>query len=337
MTTKEFLQSSVNGISYTADGCLRFWIPGRREHRQSAVVRFGVHKEQRGAREISGQERDKNRSIRPIEGRLLSSDSKHVPANTGVETESAKPVAMTAGVEAKEATMLSPNGAEKMEAGSGNGVTTAQHGIAGPVSQDIAGRSHRSDLGIEAKQAVDQVAGSEPTIGLHTQNLNHRDEYGRAGDPAPTLLGATPTALEVGMVSGTHGWLKIRAEMEDSVVTASLSARSTVAQEMLHHELPSLTAFLQEERIGGSSLVVRQTSPTSAGDMSHNSEMQRQGGQMKQEPDSRSDDAQTGGNESGWGFGEPTAMREAWRSLGSEAIYLPVMTGGSGGWLNVRV
>ena len=53
------------------------------------------------------------------------------------------------------------------------------------------------------------------------------------------------------MANGTQGWLKIRAEMTDGgVVNASVSATTSAGQEMLHRELPSLTAYLQQEQIG---------------------------------------------------------------------------------------
>jgi hypothetical protein len=68
---------------------------------------------------------------------------------------------------------------------------------------------------------------------------------------------ATPAALEVGVQSGTHGWLKVRAEMGDSgVVNASVSAASATGQEMLHRELPALSAYLQQEKVAVNSIVV---------------------------------------------------------------------------------
>ena len=66
---------------------------------------------------------------------------------------------------------------------------------------------------------------------------------------APRMLMATPTALEVGIQNGTHGWLKVRAEMvEGGVVNASMSATSSEGQEMLHRELPALTLFYRRRR-----------------------------------------------------------------------------------------
>jgi hypothetical protein len=76
-------------------------------------------------------------------------------------------------------------------------------------------------------------------------------------DGMPRTLTATPTALEVGIQNGTHGWLKVRAEMTDGgVVNASVSAASSAGQEMLHRELPAMTAYLQEEKVAVNAIVV---------------------------------------------------------------------------------
>ena len=81
-------------------------------------------------------------------------------------------------------------------------------------------------------------------------------------DGGHRTLVATPTALEVGISNGSQGWLKIRAEIGGGGgVNASLSATVPSGQEMLHRELPSLTAYLQQERVAVNSVVIH----TSAG------------------------------------------------------------------------
>jgi hypothetical protein len=85
-------------------------------------------------------------------------------------------------------------------------------------------------------------------------------------DRVPQMLTATPTALEVGIQNGTHGWLKVRAEMTDTgTVNASVSASSTIGQEMLHKELPSLTAYLQSEKVVVNTVIIHATSTESRG------------------------------------------------------------------------
>jgi hypothetical protein len=56
--------------------------------------------------------------------------------------------------------------------------------------------------------------------------------------------------LEVGVPGGSHGWLKIRAEIgEGGSVQASLSAATPAGHETLHRELPEMTAFLAGEQL----------------------------------------------------------------------------------------
>jgi hypothetical protein len=107
--------------------------------------------------------------------------------------------------------------------------------------------------------------------GAHTSGLpagsREQDGAGVVGqsmDGAPRMLAATPTSLEVGIQNGTQGWLKVRAEMTDGgVVNASVSAASSAGQEMLHRELPALTAYLQQEKVAVNAVTVHV--PSAAG------------------------------------------------------------------------
>lgn len=88
-------------------------------------------------------------------------------------------------------------------------------------------------------------------------------------DGTHRILQASPTALEVGMPNGTEGWVKIRAEMATGGgVNASLSAGTPSGQEMLHRELPSLTAYLQQERVAVNTVVVHQPAAATFHDLS---------------------------------------------------------------------
>jgi hypothetical protein len=100
--------------------------------------------------------------------------------------------------------------------------------------------------------------------GTHTAGLStgSREQDGpgvvaQSMDGAPRIVASTPTFLEVGIQNGTHGWLKVRAEMTDGgVVNASVSATSSSGQEMLHRELPAITAYLQDEKVGVNAVTV---------------------------------------------------------------------------------
>ena len=68
---------------------------------------------------------------------------------------------------------------------------------------------------------------------------------------------ATANVLEVGVPGGSHGWLRVRAELGQSgEVMASVLTSSAGAAEGLHKVLPGLTAFLAGEQVGVGSLVV---------------------------------------------------------------------------------
>jgi hypothetical protein len=105
-------------------------------------------------------------------------------------------------------------------------------------------------------------------------------------DVTHKTLQATPATLEVGVADGSRGWLKIRAEMADGGgVNASLSTASSSGQDLLHKELPSLTAYLQSEHIAVNRVIVQPASaPVSdfracAGAMNnHGREQSRQSG-----------------------------------------------------------
>ncbi|QNI35270.1 hypothetical protein [Edaphobacter albus] len=72
-------------------------------------------------------------------------------------------------------------------------------------------------------------------------------------------LAVTPTSIEVGIPGGSHGWLKVRAEMTtDGAIQASMSPSSSNHADELRRELPSLTMYLQQEQVPVSSLAVHE-------------------------------------------------------------------------------
>jgi hypothetical protein len=156
------------------------------------------------------------------------------------------------------------------------------------------------------------------------------------GDGHRTLE-ATPTALEVGVANGTHGWLKIRAEMTDGgVVNASVSATTSTGQEMLHRELPSLTAYLREEQIGVGSVVLHTTAAAGSREFTGGMEsdtgreqMQRRG---DQEGESKQDAMGAAFSDSGDGYFQNGLSGTA----ELEEIAARAVCAGGGSWLSVR-
>jgi hypothetical protein len=153
------------------------------------------------------------------------------------------------------------------------------------------------------------------------------------------MVSATPTSLEVGVANGNHGWLKIRAELTDGgAVNASVSAASSAGQEMLHRELPSLTAYLQSERLGVNTVVVHATAATTeAKDFSGAMSGDQHG--PTQQGSSQSGDARQGLTATASDLvDEPvsfTGLEGADAGALSSAMYGEGGSGG-GGWLSVR-
>ena len=115
-------------------------------------------------------------------------------------------------------------------------------------------------------QKVSSGFGHEGGLRAHTADAPvARTQEGAGGEAALVndghrMLSSTPTSLEVGVANGSHGWLKIRAELTDGgTVNASVSAATSVGQEMLHRELPSLAAYLRSEGLGVNTVAVHAT------------------------------------------------------------------------------
>jgi hypothetical protein len=148
---------------------------------------------------------------------------------------------------------------------------------------------------------------------------------------------ATPTSLEVGVANGTHGWLKIRAEMAGGgVVNASLSTASSSGQEMLHRELPSLTAYLQSEHVAVNAVVVQPAAAAGAearalaGNMNGDGREQAQqsggqGGENRQETASTVLQRM-----------EKTSAYNSLSGIGGDELLPSASYAGGGSWLNVR-
>lgn len=147
-------------------------------------------------------------------------------------------------------------------------------------------------------------------------------------------IAATPTALEVGLPGGSHGWLKVRAELGgDGSVHASMSTNSAAGNEILRRELPQLTSYLHQEQIRVNSVVVH--APQASTDFSNqpSNEGQRQamnGGSQ----DSHRGDA--GARDSGPSHSQARTMQTAPVLDVEGDLLLSGGLGAAGGWLSVR-
>lgn len=148
-------------------------------------------------------------------------------------------------------------------------------------------------------------------------------------DRERTLL-ATPTSIEVGIPGGSHGWLKLRAEMTaDGSIQASMSPSSLSHADELRRELPSLTTYLHQEQIPVSSVAIHEPARTHSvsdtpGGMNLNSgtggeARDSQNGEKRMQEFSRDEPIRF--------LAETDEERTDW----------PLLSGGRGrGWLSVR-
>jgi hypothetical protein len=163
---------------------------------------------------------------------------------------------------------------------------------------------------------------------------------GTSMEGVPRMLTATPSVLEVGIQNGTHGWLKVRAEMADGgVVNASVSAASSAGQEMLHRELPALTAYLQEERVAVNAVVVH--APLAAESAARNSAgMADAAGQESQTSDGgkeqRQNSAEPGVNGPEVNDSDEMKTYESLQGVDEDRLSPLAGYGSGGGWLSVR-
>ncbi len=195
--------------------------------------------------------------------------------------------------------------------------------------------------------AVDSLGGSHRAVSTGTTAVAKASDAGSAqgvsdgGSQATDLktLVATPNVLEVGIASGSHGWLRVRAEFSQTgEVAASVVAASAGAAQGLHKELPALSAYLAGERVGVDSLVVNAADKSAgAQDAALNNGAGNAGGSQagtnQRGRDIPSSSASTAGSDSdSFGLDEDAGLALA-------SINLPTVfsANGSGSWLSVRV
>jgi hypothetical protein len=269
-------------------------------------------------------------------------------AEVEVMGQSAIPTAgMTAatgfGVEIAQAVMVASTAEKDADAKglSAVGAAVSVHSVAG--SEGAV-----SGVGMMFGPTVAEVNGTKVQAGetgghvaTSQAGLVEQDGSGAAasemGMAHRTLL-VTPMALEVGVSNGTQGWLKIRAEMTDGgVVNASLSSASSAGQEMLHRELPALTAYLQEERVGVNTVVVSATA-TAGTDSRFPGGTDREGGGQSQQGSGSQGGADDGQRliRGSTDRADEIPMYVALNGVGEDGMLSPGPYAGGGSWLNVR-
>lgn len=188
---------------------------------------------------------------------------------------------------------------------------------------------------VKAPNGESGTQTSGPTTGLREQDGS--SAVARSLEPIPRTLSATPTALEVGIPDGTHGWLKVRAEMTDGgVVNASVSAASSASQEMLHRELPSLTAYLQTEKVAVNSVVVHPTVGTGTDSRGYSAGTESgASGQTPQGSNEGGEQRQSSVNADAEATEDVSSYQES-RGVGEDGTLPLTVYEGGGSWLSVR-
>lgn len=210
-------------------------------------------------------------------------------------------------------------------------VAVGTAGAATGPATGIAAVHIATDAAPKAQAGIVIAQAFTAHTGAAEQN-GHGAELLPSADGMHRTLEATPTSLEVGLANGTQGWLKIRAEMAGGgVVNASLSSASPSGQEMLHRELPSLTAFLQQERIAVNTVVIH---PAAASAQSSGLTGGMSGGDTGAQAQQRNGQGEDGRRGVG-GAVVDTVAQEVKYTDGVDAL-LPTAQYAGGGWLSVR-
>jgi hypothetical protein len=234
---------------------------------------------------------------------------------------------------------LSDDGVEKLPPaamiGNGDGGvrTESVSAFAISVVHATAPGNASSDASV-IKLGFGETGGHTAGLPIELKDQNRSARVEGVIDGMPRMLTATSTALEVGIQNGTHGWLKVRAEMtEAGVVNASVSTSSATERDILRRELPGLTSFLQLEKVAVNAIVIHPTAAESRGAASGRED--GSGGQMQQ-----------GGNDGGGhqkgiietaleGVDEDVSY-ESLNGIDDDGASPPATYVGGGSWLSIR-
>jgi hypothetical protein len=210
-----------------------------------------------------------------------------------------------------------------------------------PVAQHAVGAVAGHGVGLVAGHSA-QVAPVASGAGVTksaqgaSAALGSGDHSGQATD-LKTLV-ATPNVLEVGIASGSHGWLKVRAEFgQMGEVAASVVASSAGAAEGLHKELPAITAYLEGERVGVGSLVVNAADKGAGAQDSTLNAGTGSGSAGSQAGTGGGDRAAASAASSGIDGGVSEFDADAGFDFSAMNLPAALYANGSGSWLSVRV
>lgn len=214
------------------------------------------------------------------------------------------------------------------------------HGTAvRPHDAALLNTSNLNGSNERAAEAASPNVRAASSIEIRLPELKAESASGLARDTGIEhgLFTVTQTSLEVGIANGSHGWLKVRAEMQNGLVTATIATGSAAGREMLHRDLPMLSTFLEGEKIGVASIEVKETLLPAMMFQRGGDNRQDRGGHAEHHP--RGEDGNTRPRRSDGVF-------RGYGQLGCDGLsneflssihFIPTLTAGNGSWLNVRV
>ena len=176
-------------------------------------------------------------------------------------------------------------------------------------------------------QSFSHHAVAQDSAGVAVRSQIEANSVEGAQTEAPQVISVSPSRLEVGVTNGSHGWLKVRAELNDGVVTAHLSSATPVGEAMLHREVGALQTFLREEQIP-----LRSISVTPGREGLIQSSTDSGGSGREAEGEARK---YAGSVERMGGHGDPPDDSWVWDQDGG-SFTLSGLNPGAGNWLSVR-
>jgi hypothetical protein len=225
---------------------------------------------------------------------------------------------------------------------SGHGASAGQSEGTGKPHGAAGGEVQVMPLSPLMKEQAHTLTGSSAGRDVSVSGGSHdgsRSEIGAIDAPAVSAsehraLAGAPTMLEVGVPAGSHGWLKIRAELAgDGAVHASVSPSSAAGEEMLRRELPSLATYLHQEQVAVSSLVIHASAGTQDSSNMSSGSGESSAGRQQQGDAQHERGQREAGSFREWNEG---SLADGTEENGIAAWLPQAMYAGSGGWLSVR-
>lgn len=131
-----------------------------------------------------------------------------------------------------------------------------------PIGAAMHGPVGAAEGGITASSGMGQALGSRIAMGFPVRGalVATRVDAARvldgAAGSAPRVLIAGPARLDVGVLDGTHGWLRVRAELRAGGGVHTALMAGVAAHEALRAVLPEMAGYLKAEAVSVSRITL---------------------------------------------------------------------------------